>query len=164
MPAETCSDEGFGELPGAKQSGWENRTGGWGMVRCPPRGPELEEVGAEGRERGGLGIPSLLPRPALLPLHPPSAPGQTAPSPTHRWLPGESGLLPRGWGISPAPFLLGEDLSSPCELSYPLRALGPAPTQGPYHPLVRPTHCCHVGKWPFIKVLFSLCLFLLPGP
>lgn len=28
MPAETCSDEGFGELPGAKQSGWESRTGG----------------------------------------------------------------------------------------------------------------------------------------
>lgn len=60
VPAEVCSDEGCRELPGPERVDGRTGLGGRGMVRCPTRGPGLEE-GPCGREEVGLSILGLAP-------------------------------------------------------------------------------------------------------
>lgn len=104
MPAETRPDEG---ISSGCPRGWV--AGGVGTVRNPARDPALEAVRSGKSSEYSLVAPQTCPSPAAAPpwaLH-----RICGPMPHPHWLPGESGLLPRGWGISPIP--TGPDPPSP---------------------------------------------------
>lgn len=123
---------------------------------CPPSALE----GKRWRQRSGLGIPGLPPPPSNCIIGgpiPPLSPGFRVsldfspevgefPQLPHRWA--QTCPLPAVLALRPQPRCSGP--------VYPLRAFAT--------PLASPAPCPYLGKWTFVRVLFSLCFLLLPGP